>query len=232
MVNIAQTIPKLSHPSTFIDAPRPVEDARPHPNPTSLTTMRLARTDTSTTISDDNLAPTPVSYPDTIMQTIENNGTIIKFTEGPRTRSRSKLNRPTTANGHSAEAPKPANSPRLIQGTNSLTTYHKNACTAFASIPKDRLKEIEFIGHFIKGIQELQPRNALVGELQKAHPCRTNKDGKVEVLCEWADVAEGLNKVGLLSVESGEGAPQSQGVGKKKKKILIPREYIESGMMR
>lgn len=66
--------------------------------------------------------------------------------------------------------------------------------------------------------------------LQQAHPCRTNKDGKVEVLCEWADVTEGLTKAGTLVGEAGEGA--SQGAGRKRKKILIPREWIESGMMR
>jgi hypothetical protein len=130
------------------------------------------------------------------------------------------------------EAPKPVTPPRLIQGPNSLISYHKDACTAFAALPKDCYVEIEFIGQFIKGIQEPKTRNVLVDELQKVHPCRTNRDGKVEILCEWADVTEGLRKVGMLPVGSVEGVAQSQGVTKKKKKILIPREFIESGMMR
>jgi hypothetical protein len=131
-----------------------------------------------------------------------------------------------------AESLKPVTPPRLIQGPNSLASYHKNACTAFAALPKDCYVEIEFIGLFIKGIQEPKTRNALVDELQKVHPCRTNRDGKVEILCEWTDVAEGLRKVGMLPVGSVEGAAQSQGGTRKKKKILIPRQFIESGMMR
>lgn len=215
-----------------MDAPRPVEDEHPSPNPTLIRTTTLERADTSTTASDNNLTLIRTPTPDTIVQTIENNATVIDSTQGPRTCSRSKSNRPTPVNDHSVDAPKAVNPPRLIQGTNSLTTYHKDACAAFASAARDHHQEIEFIGLFIKGIQEPKTRKTLVDELQKAHPCRTNKDGKVEVLCQWADVTEGLNKVGLLSAESVEGVPQSQGVGRKKKKILIPREYIESGMMR
>jgi hypothetical protein len=75
-------------------------------------------------------------------------------------------------------------------------------------------------------------RNRLADALQKTHPCRTDKDGKLEILCEWTDVAAGLKEVGMVIAETGDINPQSQGAGRKKKKILIPRELIESGMMR
>jgi hypothetical protein len=187
---------------------------------------------TSTTASDDNLASTRVLIPDTPLSVEDSGITDNISTTKPRTRSRGKSNGVAAIIAPHAVASQPANVPLLEQGNNTLTTYHKNACAAFEAFSKDRQVEIEFIGQFIKGIREPKTRNMLVDELQKANPCRTNKDGKVEILCEWMDVIEGLKKAGIVTVEVGEGAPQSQGARRKKKKILIPKELIESGMMR
>ena len=212
--------------SIFIDTTKPIEDDSPLsscPSPVTTPTKERAK---AAVASDDNLPATGVPTPDIIPAT-ESRPPSISIA-GPRTRSRSRSKGPTPLmDGLVKARPNP---PRLIQGTNSLATYHKNACTSFTSTPKDRHGEIDFVGQFIKGIQEPKTRSALVDELQKAHPCRTNKDGKVEVMCQWADVVEGLIKLGLLAVET-ERHLQSQGV-RRKKKILIPKELIESGMMR
>jgi hypothetical protein len=179
------------------------------------------------TVSDESLPATGALTP-TISSATES-GQLVTMDVGPMTRSRNKSRDSTPIINAPVETPRP--NPRIFQGTNSLATYHKNASIAFTSISKGRHSQIDFIGQFIKGIQEPKTRNMLVDELQKAHPCRTNKDGKVEILCEWADVAEGLNKLGLLASERSEAPRQSQ-VVRRKKKILIPRELIESGMMR
>jgi hypothetical protein len=186
----------------------------------------------STTASDDNLAPTRVLIPDTPLPVEDSEIMENIRTTKPRTRSRGKSNGVAAFIAPHAEASKIVNYTLLEQGNNTLTTYHKNACAAFEAFAKDRQVEIEFIGQFIKGIREPKTRNMLVDELQQAHPCRTDKDGKVEILCEWMDVIEGLKKAGIVTVEAGEGATQSPGAGRKKKKILIPKELIESGMMR
>jgi hypothetical protein len=220
----------------YTETPRPVYDTAPSSSSTPLTTTRMGRTAVSNVISDDDLPATRGLSPDATVPMIESQATVSTNTTRtnttrPRTRSRSKSKGPTPISDHPVDGPR-VNPPRLIQGTNSLTTYYNNACTAFVSISKDGHSEIEFIGQFVKGIQDPKTRNKLVDVLQKAHPCRTGKDGKVEILCEWTDVAEGLNKAGLLTAQPVESAA-SEGAGrKKKKKILIPRELIESGMMR
>lgn len=180
------------------------------------------------TVSDDSLPATGAFTPNISSATEGGQPVIIDL--GSMNRSRNKSKGSTPIISASFETPS-HNSPRIFQGTNSLATYHKNACTTFTSTCKDRHSEIDFIGQFIKGIQEPKTRDMLVDELQKAHPCRTNKDGKVEILCEWADVAESLSELGLIIYEASGAPVQSQRV-RKKKKILIPRELIESGMMR
>lgn len=115
--------------------------------------------------------------------------------------------------------------PRLVQGTNQLKTYFANAAAAFYSTSKDKTKEVEFITAFLKGFREAKQREIVVKELQKVHPCWTGKRGTVEIICEWKDVGEAMRKIGLIE-PGGEERP-----AKRRKKILIPMEMIESGMM-
>lgn len=218
-------------PSIALETSRAVDDITIPPSSTLIAPVRLDRPAASMERTDCDLLSTQVLSTTTVLPTIEQHTTANIFTPGSRARNRSK-SKEATFHDHLIDPPQPANPPRLIQGSMSLITYHKNACTAFASLPKDCHITIEFIRQFINGIQEPKTRNELVDELQKIHPCRTSRGGNVEILCEWADVAEGLSKLGMLPIESVEGATQDQRVTRKKKKILIPREFIESGMMR
>jgi hypothetical protein len=88
------------------------------------------------------------------------------------------------------------------------------------------MTEMEFVGAFLKGLRETKQRDVLVKELQKAHQCCTGKDGRVEIICEWEDVAEALVKAGLVESEGRVGKP-----GKRRKRILIPKEMIENETM-
>lgn len=92
-------------------------------------------------------------------------------------------------------------------------------------MPKDRVREIEFVAAFVKGLRESKQRDILVRELQKVHPCQIGKSGTVEIICDWVDVAEALKKVGLIAVEMKEERP-----AKRRKKILIPKEMIDRGL--
>ena len=231
MNSLAQIMQEPPQPPITIDTLRPVKDTLPSHGSTLISSMRLEKKPTSTEETDRRLLPTQVLCTDIALPAVEHHITANSITAGPRPRSRSKAEEATSLNDHLVEAPQPVNPPRLIQGPNNIISYHNSACIAFASLPKDRHIEIEFIGQFINGIQEAKARKALLDELQKVHPCRTNRDGKVEILCEWADVAEGLNKVGMLPIESVEGTAQNKRVTRKKK-ILIPKELIESGMVR
>jgi hypothetical protein len=93
-------------------------------------------------------------------------------------------------------------------------------------MPKDRTSEVEFVATFLKGLREAKQRDILVKELQKAHPCRTGKGETVEIICQWEDVVEALKKAGLINSEGKEERP-----AKRRKKILIPTEMIDSGMI-
>ena len=90
--------------------------------------------------------------------------------------------------------------PRLHQGHSSYKAYLDKATSTFECLPRpvDRKVEIEFISQFIKGITNEDKRNNLTAELQQQHQSRRKKGGKIEILCEWNDIAEGMKAVGLL----------------------------------
>lgn len=90
--------------------------------------------------------------------------------------------------------------PRLSQGTGHIKTYYNNANDVFKTLNmSDPKMEIDFISAFIKGIADSKIGNKLLTELQQLHPSRSRKDGRIEVLCDWDDVPEGLRRAGLLS---------------------------------
>jgi len=92
------------------------------------------------------------------------------------------------------------NLPRLSQGTGHIKTYYNNANDVFKTLNmSDPQMEIDFISAFIKGMADSKIGNKLLTELQQLHPSRSRKDGRIEVLCDWDDVPEGLRRAGLLS---------------------------------
>lgn len=78
---------------------------------------------------------------------------------------------------------------------------------AYDSFPgtKDKKFEIEFVASLIKGMRDDDEREVLVAELQQQHQSRTKKDGKVEILCKWRDVGEGMKSAKLIKVGSKKG---------------------------
>lgn len=226
---LAQAMPNIPEDSTAVAAEIP--NRTPIPNTASQTTTEA--TNPSSTTSDDN--PTSAARmpaPTTVIHKTDGGAIANARTTHPNTRSRSQSNGSSPSRVVQAEVSQAVSIPRLAQGTGSIKAYLKSADTAFSALPKDRQVEIQFVRQFIKGLRDYRARKALINELQKAHACRTSQDGKVDILCEWIDVAEGLRKAGLISLEAGEGEVQNQGAGRKRKKILIPRELIESGMMK
>ena len=90
--------------------------------------------------------------------------------------------------------------PRLAQGTNHIKTYYNNANEVFKGLDvNDAQLEVDFVSAFISGITDPKIKSRLISELQQLHPSRNRKDGRIEVLCEWDDIPEGLRKAGLLS---------------------------------
>ena len=116
--------------------------------------------------------------------------------------------------------------PRLVQGTSQLKTYLTTASAAFSMVSKEGTSEIEFVAAFLKGMREEKQRDALVRELQKAHPCRMSSGDTVEIICQWEDVVEALKWASLVESEGKEERP-----AKRRKKMLIPTEMIDNGLM-
>jgi len=120
----------------------------------------------------------------------------------PITRSRNRAAETPTETPVEPPLARPAapKLPRLSQGTGHIKTYYNNANDVFKTLNmSDPQTEIDFISAFIKGIADSKIGNKLLTELQQRHPSRSRKDGRIEVLCEWDDVPEGLRKAGLLS---------------------------------
>jgi hypothetical protein len=124
------------------------------------------------------------------------------FVRRPVTRSRNRaIDNPTEIAFEPPLArPEASKIPRLVQGTNHIKTYYHTANEVFKGLNmNDGQTEVDFVAAFISGITDSKIGNRLVIELQRLHPCRNRKDGRVEVLCDWDDVTEGLRKAGLLS---------------------------------
>ncbi|KAH8586325.1 hypothetical protein B0O99DRAFT_74148 [Bisporella sp. PMI_857] len=118
--------------------------------------------------------------------------------------------------------------PHLRQGIHqSLESYHSSATHTLAKLTLSIGMEIEFVASFLGGIREINNQEKLIKQLQKTCPS-ARKDGKVQILCKWVEVGHALRltnlaKCGLLD------ATQST---KRRKRILLLPELMESGMMR
>lgn len=126
-----------------------------------------------------------------------------------------------------AAAPLPAGQaikiPRLHQGTKSLKSYLDKATTTWMSlpVPKGQKLEIDFIALFIKGMRDEDKREILVGELQQQHQSRTKKDGKVEILCKWKDVGQGMKDAELITMgDISTGPEEKKGNNKKADRLF------------
>lgn len=230
---IAQTL--ASHTGVSSSRDGPVIAFEP-PKTISLTTGstkidNMQPAPTSTKTSKHVQAPIPA--PNTIAACRINNRAenISSETVGPMTRSRSRTRSHSagdpTYNRPPIQAPAPASRttvptsartvtaqtstqlPRLYQGHNSYKRYLDKATAAFNSLPHpvDQKFEIEFVSLFIQGITTEDKRNNLIAELQQQHQSRRKKGGKVEILCEWKDVAEGMKAAGLLQAASRSVKP-------------------------
>ena len=88
-------------------------------------------------------------------------------------------------------------------------------------VPKDQKLEIDFIALFIKGMRDEDKREILVGELQQQHQSRTKKDGKVEILCKWKDVGQGMKDAELITIgDMSTGPEEKKGKNKKDDRLL------------
>jgi len=120
----------------------------------------------------------------------------------PVTRSRKKsMDSPTEAPGESQQPrPQISNISQLAQGVNHIKTYYNDSHEVFKRLNLNETQlEVDFVSAFISGITDPKMRNRLIAELQQLHPSRNRKDGRIEVLCDWHDIPEGLRKAGLLS---------------------------------
>lgn len=185
------------------------------PAPTSIKTLKYVS------------APVPAPITNAGFHTTNRAANLSSETVGPMTRSRSRSRsaeaptsdqrqmqipvpaiRPQAAvptSIRTATAETPPKLPRLHQGHSSYKSYLDKANSAYESLPHsgDQKFEIEFIASFIKGITNEDKRNILVAELQQQHQSRRKNGGKIEILCEWKDVAEGMKAAGLLQVATG-----------------------------
>lgn len=154
----------------------------------------------------------------------------------PSTRSRSK----SIENGPNIETVKPttvmpARLPKLSQNHSSYIKYHQKASELFAALPDKGVveeaepkMEVTFIAAFIKGITSESARDRLVDELRQSHPSINKKDGRIEILCEWGDVLEGMKRAGLLDGRGGKDKHNEVYLSKKKR-LLDPRSQVETG---
>ena len=120
----------------------------------------------------------------------------------PVTRSRNKgADSPTgTPAERPLARPEASKIPRLAQGTKHIKNYYNNANEVFKGLDLNGAQlDVDFVSAFISGIADSKISSRLISELQRAHPSRNKKDGRIEVLCDWDDIPEGLRKAGLLS---------------------------------
>lgn len=112
--------------------------------------------------------------------------------------------------------------PRLYQGTGPLKAYLDKATATFDSLPgiKDKKFEIGFVASFVKGIREDDYREILVAELQQQHQSRTKKDGKVEILCRWKDVGEGMKRADLIKVADANAGPKGKQIDRLLRELM------------
>ncbi|RKF58724.1 hypothetical protein OnM2_065031 [Erysiphe neolycopersici] len=112
--------------------------------------------------------------------------------------------------------------PRLSQGRVQLKLYYEQADSIRSSsdISEEQL-ETEFVNSFIKGISNYKAREKLTGQLQQIHPSKQKKDGRVEILCSWAELGEAIKTFSSY----GEKKPASRS---KKQRTTTSRGPVQS----
>jgi hypothetical protein len=112
---------------------------------------------------------------------------------------------------------------RLMQGPGSVSSYYTATEKAHSKLPNMNSQgEIEFVSAFIAGLSSEKHKNALIAEMEQLHPFRTKKDGKIQLLCQWEDVEEGLVNAGLIP----EKGKEVDGPSTKKRKTLGDVDFV------
>jgi len=160
------------------------------------------------------MSATTLSSPRGLESTASNNGVNDQCQKAVHTRRQPTVaRRPVTRSRNKSfdsliaplvESPQPApqiaNIPRLAQGVKNVKTYYNDSNEVFKSLNINETQlEVDFVSAFIGGFTSQNMKNKLTAELQQLHPSRKTKDGRIEVLCDWEDIPEGLRKAGLLS---------------------------------
>jgi hypothetical protein len=122
-----------------------------------------------------------------------------------------------------ASEPERGRLPKLTQGTRHIKTYYATACATFEGVDITGAQtEIDYISAFIKGLREEKHQSKLTEALQQFHPSRV-RDGRIEILCEWEDMREGLIKAGLL----GSKEKNRSVAGKRKGRLLSSENLFD-----
>jgi len=110
---------------------------------------------------------------------------------------------------------------KLTQGTSHIKNYYATACATFEGVDiTGPQTEIDYISAFIKGLREDKHQSKLTEALQQFHSSRV-RDGRIEILCEWDDMREGLVKAGLLGSKE-----KDKSVASKRKGRLLSSENL------
>ncbi|POS86813.1 hypothetical protein EPUL_001264 [Erysiphe pulchra] len=112
--------------------------------------------------------------------------------------------------------------PRLSQGRVQLKLYYEQADSIrSSSVSSEEQFETEFVNSFIRGISNYKAREKLTGQLQQIHPSKQKKDGRVEILCSWAELGEAIKTF------SSHGEKKTA-IKSKKQRTITPRGPIQS----
>ncbi|KAI6250130.1 hypothetical protein HI914_01735 [Erysiphe necator] len=105
--------------------------------------------------------------------------------------------------------------PKLSQGRVRLRLYYQQADSiCSSSMSSTEQFETEFVNSFIKGISNYKAREKFIAHLQQIYPSKQKKDGRVEILCSWAELGEAIKTFGALG--------EKNSVCKSKKQRCIP----------
>jgi hypothetical protein len=171
----------------------------------------------------------PKTKNDTQRQTPDTRGPVVQqstTSRRPQTRSSTSkfLNTPSEPTiSPVASEPERGRLPKLTQGTSHIKTYYATACDTFEGVDITGAQtEIDYISAFIKGLREDKHQAKLTEALQQFHPSRV-RDGRIEILCEWEDMREGLVKAGLLGAKEKDKSV----AGKRKGRLLSSENLLD-----
>lgn len=138
----------------------------------------------------------------------------IPITKYQDTRTERKAMRQTIQGSGSTNTVEESKFPRLSQGRAQLKLYYEQADSIrSSSVSSEEQLETEFVNSFIKGISNYKAREKFTGQLQQMHPSKQKKDGRVEILCSWAELGEAIKTF------SSHGEKKSAGKSKKQRTI-------------